>query len=59
MKLFFGFAAVMAQSLIVAGFGIPRIETSGDETSFVVGSNPKLQIEFEEGERPELEFEFE
>ena len=59
MKLIFGFAAVLAQSMIVAGFGIPRIETSGEETSYVVGRNPKLGIEFEEGERPELEFEFE
>ena len=59
MKLFIGLAAVMAQSIMVAGFGIPRIETSGDETSFVVGRNPKLGIEVQEGERPELEFEFE
>ena len=59
MKLLFGFAAVMVQSTIVTGFGIPRIEMSGDETSFVVGRNPKLGIELQEGERPELEFEFE
>ena len=58
MKLFTGLAAVIAQSIMVAGFGIPRIETVGKETSVVVGKNPKLGIEFGEGEKPELEFEF-
>ena len=58
MKLFIGLAAVMVQSIMVAGFGIPRIETVGKETLVVVGKNPKLGIEFGEGEKPELEFEF-
>ena len=58
MKLFIGLAAVTAQIIMVAGFGIPRIETVGEETSVVVGKNPKLGIEFGEGEKPELEFEF-
>ena len=58
MKLFIGLAAVIAQSIMVVGFGIPMIETVGEETSVVVGKNPKLGIEFGEGEKPELEFEF-
>lgn len=58
MKLFLGLAAVLAQSMLVAGFGLPRIVRDGDETELNLGRNPRIGIELEKGELPELELEY-
>ena len=58
MKLFLGLAAVMVQSMLVGGFGLPRIVHNGDETELNLGRNPRVGIELERGELPELELEY-
>ena len=58
MKLFLGLAAVLAQSMLVVGFGLPRIVRDGDETELNLGRNPRIGIELEKGELPELELEY-
>ena len=58
MKLFLGLAAVMVQSMLVAGFGLPRIVRNGDETELNLGRNPRIGVEMQQGELPELELEY-
>ena len=58
MKQFLGVAAVLVQSVLVAGFGIPRIVHDGAETELNLGRNPRIGIELEDGELPELELEY-
>ena len=53
MKLFLGLAAVMVQSMLVGGFGLPRIVHNGDETELNLGRNPRIGIELE---KLELEY---